>query len=499
MPGKIVIAGGGLGGLSAGAYLCQHGIPITLVEEQPHVGGYAIAFNRDEFVFDVALHAVPAGDTGQPFHNLVSQLGLEKDIQFLRLKEAFLIRLGKYQFQIPNNYKDFFNKLIREFPDESDGLKRLDLYLSQNAPIFFKVVNGDAGLLEISGKFAPKIPRFLKLSNMTTNAFLEQFTKNQKVKALLYQAAVFFGQPMNEFPAINFIIMFYLLFTTGMFTIHGGGQALTDALERKILENGGEIISGKQVVNIWVENNYAKSVELNDGSILSADAVISNINTTILIRKHIGEKYFKSDYLESLNALTPSISIIQLHLGLDCPVTELGIDQHIQVYFPDENVDHSINRQNDSLDIEGFSILAPGITDPNTDTNNERILSIVGGVSANNWLELNPEDYIKMKEKTTASIIEKLDILFTGIKKHIKTVDLATPRTFNRYTQNINGAILGYKILPSMHRTLFKISRFPIKNIFLASAWTSNLGGFMQSVKSGIDAGKKVKTYLNRQ
>ena len=50
MYSDVVIIGGGLGGLSAGTFLSQQGINVTLVEEQPQVGGYAIAFKRDEFI-----------------------------------------------------------------------------------------------------------------------------------------------------------------------------------------------------------------------------------------------------------------------------------------------------------------------------------------------------------------------------------------------------------------------------------------------------------------
>ncbi|MEJ2545735.1 MAG: hypothetical protein P8Y99_16855 [Calditrichaceae bacterium] len=42
------------------------------------------------------------------------------------------------------------------------------------------------------------------------------------------------------------------------------------------------------------------------------------------------------------------------------------------------------------------------------------------------------------------------------------------------------------------------MSRFPIKNIFLAGAWTHRLGGFMQTVKSGIVAAQKSVNYLSK-
>jgi prolycopene isomerase len=148
--------------------------------------------------------------------------------------------------------------------------------------------------------------------------------------------------------------------------------------------------------------------------------------------------------------------------------------------------------------MEGFSIIAPGINFPDSNSNIRRTLSIVGGVSGEQWTDLKAIEYKNLKKQTVNQILEILEIHIPGIKKHIKTIDLATPHTFHRYTQNPNGAILGFKTECGNHRKLLKINRFPIRNIFLASAWTNRLGGFMQTIKSGILAAQKSIDYLNR-
>lgn len=493
----ILIIGGGLGGLSAGAYLAEKDMRFTLIEEQPNVGGYAVDFKRDEFIFDVALHAVPAGLPGQPFHNLIKTLGLEDKITFLKLANAFHLQLGDFKFLIPNDFNLFFNKLSNEFPNEKTGIETLKKDISKYAPIYFNVVENNSSKLEIVTQFVPKVPSFLKHSNISTDVYLNKFVKDQKLKSILYQAAVFFGVPMKNFPAINFMIMFYLLFTTCMFTIKGGGQALTDELKNKIREKGSKIITGKKVNKIVIEKNCASFVKTIDGAEYRAEALISNINTPVLVHELIGDEHFHSTYIASINQLNPSLSILQMHLGLDCSVADIGISNHINTIFPNENIDDIMSKQNNSQMIEGFSILAPGITDPRSETNNERILSIVGGVSGSKWLELDGNRYNMAKEECINQIISLLGEKYPKIKSHIKTVDLATPHTFKRYTNNPNGAILGFNTTPGGHRTLMQVSRFPIKNIFLANAWTSRLGGFMQCIKAGIVAGQKALDFIS--
>jgi phytoene dehydrogenase-like protein len=496
MPPDVIVCGGGLGGLSAAAYLLQQGVKVTLIEAQPRVGGYAIAFKRDDFIFDVALHAIPAGQPGQPFHQLISELGLSDKVRFLKLKEAFRVKLGTFEFIIPNDFEDFFVELIRHFPADAEGLVRLRNDLLKYASLYFQTMENNPGLWHITSRFIPRIPTFLKHTRISTRVYLDQFVSDPTCKAILYQAAVFFGIPMKQFPAINFLIMFYLLFTTGMHTIQGGGQALTDALLEKITQKGGEVITGRPVDRIILNKNKAVAVRLRDGSERAAAAFVSNINTPYLAQHLIGESNLPMTYVKALRQLRPSLSILQMHLGLDCRVQDLGITRHISIIFPDEDMDRAMEKQNSSTQLEGFSILAPGINDPRPQAQNERVLSVVGGVSADAWLNLNEDKYRQLKQQSSEHILAMIEREYPGIKKHIRTIDLATPHTFRRYTENPNGAILGFDTSVGMHRTIMKISRFPIKNVFLANAWTSKLGGFMQCMKAGMSAGERVLKYL---
>lgn len=494
----VIIIGGGLGGLSAGTYLSRQGIDVILVEEQAQTGGYAIAYKKDAFVFDVALHAIPACAPGQPFFDLLSELDVIQNITFIKLKNAFNVNLGSYNFVIPNSYGDFFDKLHKAFPDERTGLNQLKTYLDKYAPLYFDVVEGRSDKLHIVTQFIPKIPDFIKMSQLSTEAFLSKYIRNERLKALLYQAAVFLGEPMSQFPAVNFIIMFYLLFKSGMYTIQNGGQALTNVLENKMLEHKAKIITNMSVKSIQIKNKTACGVSLSDGREIKAGVVLSNLNTPELVNRLIQPGVLPEAYLKTINTLKCSLSILQLHLGLNCSVEQIGIRHYLNIFFPDDNIDSTIKKQNSSAMIEGYSVLAPGINYTDKTSNAHNILSIVGGVSAKSWIGLNKSNYRNLKQQAVEQILNKIEKLLPEIREHIKTIDLATPHTFNRYTQNPGGAILGFKAEPGKHRSLLKISRFPIRNIYLAGAWTNRLGGFMQSIKAGIVAAQNAINYMNK-
>jgi len=492
MSKDVVIIGGGLGGLSAGVILAQAGHRVVILEQQQRVGGYAVAFRRGRFIFDLALHVVPAGAPGELFYNLISELGLENDVSFIRLKDGFRVYLGDYVFQIPNDFQAFFASLSKEFPSERRGIELFQKDLLRYAPIYSDVLNGQANFYQVISAFVPKIPVFLKHTRISTEDYLSRFFSNRRLKALLYQAAVFFGIPMKEFPAINFILMFYLLYSTGMFTIHGGGQALTQSLENRLQALGATVLKGRRVDKVIVEKKRAVAVCTSDGTEYPAGAVISNVNTPVLVKKLVGKSHFPSTYLATINTLKPSLSVVQMHIGLDCDVRDIGISNHITMVFPTDDIDACISRQRESQLLQGFSILARGITDPQNTGKNESVVNITGGVSADRWLSLSEDKYKQAKKECTNHILSLLQNIFPKVDSHCDTIDLATPRTFNHFTGNPAGAIMGFDCSLGMHRSIRQVSRLPIKNLYLASAWTKKLGGFLPSMTAGVEAARKV-------
>ncbi len=491
MSKTVVVVGGGLGGLAAALALVRKGYPVTLFEAQPRPGGYAIAFKRDDYIFDLALHALPGA-----FQRVIAELGLKDAIRLIRLKTAFKVHLADFSFQMANDPDALFTELCKTFPAEINNLTDFRDDLLKHIPRYFPVLDGKAGAGEIIRHFIPRIPHFLKHTKISTREYLNRFFSDPKLIAILYQPAVFFGIPMGKFPAINFMMMFYLLMFGGMHTIAGGGQALTDALIDKLRQSGARIFCNAAVDKIIVEKKKATAVRLSDGQLYEAAAVISNVNTPLLAERLIGAEAIPKNYLRNLRRLRPALSVLHLHLGLDCDAREIGIDNHITLFFPDTDIDTHLSGQRRSPELAAFSVLAPGLNDPDKNRNNERIISVLGGVSPEYWLGLPESAYRKAKDKSITQIINRLAAYYPKLPGHIITRDLATPHTFKRYTANPDGAILGFDCSLGNQRTIMKISRLPFKNIFLANAWTGKLGGFMPAINAGLKAAAQVEKRL---
>ena len=58
----VIVVGGGLGGLTAGAKLAKEGRKVLLIEQHDRPGGCATTFKRRDFIMEVGLHEMDGLD-----------------------------------------------------------------------------------------------------------------------------------------------------------------------------------------------------------------------------------------------------------------------------------------------------------------------------------------------------------------------------------------------------------------------------------------------------
>jgi phytoene dehydrogenase-like protein len=112
---------------------------------------------------------------------------------------------------------------------------------------------------------------------------------------------------------------------------------------------------------------------------------------------------------------------------------------------------------------------------------------------AKDWEHLSKADYKKKKDEVTAVLINRLEKLLPGIKKHIEYSELGTAKTVERYTLNPGGACYGFAQTPKQAGANRFGQRSPVKNLHIASAWGFPGGGFTGAIISGYLASLRVK------
>jgi phytoene dehydrogenase-like protein len=483
MSGKsVVVIGAGLGGLAAAVSCAQNNCRVTILEKQPRPGGYSVSFVRKGYTFDVALHAVPAGGPGGYFRGLLEGLGIGGDVAFMKYSRPYRIQVGDRRLDVPMEIDAFFDACNGYFPNEKVGLARFRAYLSRHAPVYSNLLLGIGDRPAAIARFIPKIPSFLGLTTQSTEAFLSGFFRDPLLKAFVFQPAVFLALPMKRLPAINFIMMFSLLVGSGMYTIAGGGQALTDAFVKRFAGLGGELRCGEEAASIEMKNGRAVAVVTTAGNRYPADAVIANVNINRLVGGLVDKRFFPRTFQSHLSALRPSMPILQLHAGLDCSCETLGLDCNITVGFKNSGLDVLIEKQDNAVYPELISLVVPDLSKPRP------VASAVCSAGTTPWISLPESQYKEAKAGMIEHLLKRLDVLYPGFSSHCAVVDLSTPRTFHRYTDNPGGAIVGFDCSIGMHSPMRAISRLPVKNIHCANSWTDLFGGYMQTIKCGIRA-----------
>jgi all-trans-retinol 13,14-reductase len=482
----VVVVGSGLGGLTAAVALAQQGARVTVLEKQPRPGGYATSFSRKGYTFDVALHALPAGGPGELFERLVADLGLSGDVSFVKLDRPARMRLGASSYDIPMGYDAIFDACERYFPSERRGIAAFRSFVLRRGPAYADVLMTDRVRPGGIARFLPAIPEFLHLTSISADALLSRFVRNPACKAFLYQPAVFLALPMKGLPAINFFMMFSLLAGTGMYTIAGGGQALTNALVKRLKTLGGEIVTNEEALSIEIQSGRAVAAVTSAGRRLEADAFVANVNTNSLVESLVGRRFFPRAFLSHLSRLKPGMAVVQLHAGLSRSCADLGLDRTVTVAFPGPDIDAFIERQNALALPEIVSLVA-------TDLSAARpAISAVCSAGSTNWMVLPEKQYTDTKAAVTAHILARLDEICPGLSSCCAVTDLATPRTFHSYTASPGGSIVGYDCSLGTHSHMRAISRLPIPNLHLANSWTDMFGGFMPAMRCGMRAARRI-------
>ena len=249
----VVVIGAGLGGLCAAAYLSKLGVPVTVVEQHMIPGGYATAFDRGDFTFDVSLHYISINNNTTAV--ILKELGILEKLQLVSHTEQ-------------RTPEALVETLTKQFPSERDGIRSFVNEMTDIAEEAFS-------LFQKKGK-SKKIPKMFSVRDKTLADLLNDYVKDPKLKDLLAFQWGSFGLPPSKLSAFYYAVATGGTLRNGRCYIRPRSQALSNAFAETIEYNGGKIIYGTTVQKIRVKGGAVQSVELQGGKVVPAVAVVSN-------------------------------------------------------------------------------------------------------------------------------------------------------------------------------------------------------------------------------
>lgn len=452
----MVVAGGGLGGLTAANILGAAGHRVLLAEQHFQLGGLATWFRRKGHVFDVALHGFPVG-MKKTLRKYWSKEMAERVIQVKS------VRYENPQFSVDTDFTetDFTNLLVERFGQPRE---LVESFYSELAGMNFY----DERILDNRGLFEKYFPG-----------------RNDIVRLLMEPITYANGSTLDE-PAITYGIVFSNFMSKGVYTFLGGTDMMIGMMEQELLRNGVDIIRGARVERVTVKDGKVGGVRIN-GRQLDCQAVISNGNLLKTVHEWVGDNFFSPDFLDKVGTVRLNNSSCQVYMGLKPGegfdyLGDLLFTSTCPVFDPTAILSREVSSRT-------YSIYYPDIRPGGND------YTVVASMNAayKDWAGLDAESYEAAKRLMIADTLEHLDAYIPGIADKLDYVEAATPLTFERYTLHGGGASFGTKF--EGLEVSMELPR-QIGGLFHAGSVGIIMSGWLGAANYGVIVANKADEYL---
>jgi phytoene dehydrogenase-like protein len=466
MAKTVKIIGAGIAGLSAASYLQRNGYDTEIFELYSLPGGLCTAWKKKDYTFDGCIHWLVGSSPSNSLYHSWNEILDMKSLTFVEMD--FFCRIDDEHGNSLTLYSDADQlgaELKRHSPKHSDIIDELVNGIKTFA------INDDRDAKVKEQKAAV----FTKFVATTT----EQFARKLESPFLEFALTAFLGKgPMIGLPRL-------------LSTFHqksagypiGGSLKFAQAIEKRYLELGGQIKYNSRVVKILTKNDKACGLKLENGQEVESDLVISAADGYHTIFKLLEGKYLndtiKGFYAEKNPTLKPNPSWVQISLGIKRSFEKEPHELYFKGKYP-LTIDSKSTFEMANTRIYKF--------DPTLAPKGHTV--VIGVYTTSNyqyWEDLrrdNREKYEQEKNRVANEYISLLDSKLGNVKDHVKVIDVATPATAIRYTNNWQGSLMGWgwgtRVPVWTQRELPNLGNF-----YMTGQWVTPAGGLPSVLMDG--------------
>lgn len=492
-----IIVGAGAGGLTSALLLAKEGKNVLLLERQLQPGGVGTSFKRKGFSFESAIHCIDGFWQDSELRKFFQEMDILRRIELIEIKNSYRTIYPEHNFVQGAEVDNYKVSLKKEFPQESKNIDNFFKTVEKFYKEFQIFSNSDypSWIMFLVAIF--RCPIIIRYANSTAAELLDQYFKDDKLKGVLSDIWRLMGLPPKQLSAIYFLVVFYDYHYKPVHFVKGGFTNLFKAIVDRIKELGSEVKFNTTVKNIIVENDKVKCVITDKGEEFKAKVVISNANYYNTFNCLIGADKFKSAYLNKWHGLDKSISAFQIYVGLKVPTQQLGIKDFMvcinHTYSKEEDFDWSAKGDYHNC---GLGLVNPSLIDSTLIPEGKGNLGALIIEYYKNWQDLSPQEYQSKKDQVANILVDRLDKQFPGFKENIELLEVATPKTIERYASIPGGSIYGFSQTVKQAGINREGPKTKIKGLFLAGAWTIPGGGVYPCFISGIQTAELVLKFL---
>jgi len=494
---EAIVIGAGLGGISAATYLAKRGLKVLLLERHNVPGGYATSFVRGRFEFEVALHELSGLGSKErpgPLYRYLDRLGVAEKVEFVSAPEVYRSIFPDLDVTLPSNWEGYEQVLCETFPEDAKGIRTL-LRTVRDLDRQMERFNH----LAITGKLPPAkelagLPldagKLIRYAMTPWGEVLQRYVKSQRARAVISQLWGYAGMPPSRMAFAYYSVMLASYLTNKPAHVQGRSQALSNAFIKTFEELGGEVRFQCAARKITTENGRVTGVVTEFGEEFRTGLVLSNADPVTTCRSLIGEENVPAKFWRRLRSTTIGPSSFNVYLGLAEPPDKFGLINH-EVFINQDDDCEAHYRGMSTFDppaefcVTTYNTLMPEISPPGT---TEVVLTYL--MYGEPWYSVAPRQYVETKNRLAASMFERTEKYFPGLRRAAEVVEISTPITNMRYAGTMGGSIYGFDQNIS-ESTVFRLPHWgPLKGLFFLGSWTMPGAGFEPAMMTGRIAGE---------
>lgn len=435
---KIVVIGGGLGGLFTGALLSKEGCRVVVLEKNAQIGGGLQTFYRRGIGFETGMHLLGGIRKGGSIYKMCNYLGIIDKIHLRDVDHDCMDQItylsDRKTYQIPEGKEAFIVYFQQEFPEEANAIRAYveALYGIVDEIDFFFLRSGDAHIYSHREEFMWPADRFIA-----------HYIQNQKLRDLLaYMNPMYGGYEGHSPTYIHALIN--VLYINGTSRFVGDSQQMAEALKTVIEENGGQVIGGDPVVRFDIEDRMLKAVHTQKGKLYVADKYIAAIHPAALL-KLTDSKAFPKAYRNRINEATNSYSSFSVYIVFK-PEAFPYIN-HTCYYQEDYGMTWHYDKYDSKTFPRGFMYMTPCEEDQRGYASKMIINAIMPYSVCEKWADTTTgrrsKEYEEWKREHIEKILDKMDLLYPRFRDKCDRVYASSPLTIRDFYNEPEGALYG--------------------------------------------------------
>lgn len=487
MEKKIVIIGGGISGLTAGIYAQKAGFESVIYEKHTIAGGQCTGWNRKGCFIDGCLDWLTGSASGSDLNGVWRETGaLGDDVKILQMDNFGVYGYDGVKITLWQDLDRTEKELSELSPEDEDLIRRFiaDCKTAQSMAMPAKMPMDMLPFKELMamGKDMAGMGRLMStLSKLTCKEYAAQY-KHPAIRKV-------FETCMPDGYSFYSFIFSYAIFCSGSGGLpEGGSVKFVERMVKRYKDLGGKLITGASAKEFIIDKKQVKGILMDDDSTVKGDYYISSCDVKhtfdVLLKGKYHDAEFEKRFNDPETYSAPTSAMVSF-----CIDADMSAYPH-KIFFETEPLTVGVTTF-DSLGVKHFCY------EPSFAPEGKSVATVILSQSDNDYevwekLRENPAVYKAEKERISAEVAKRIEAHFPELAGKLECIDVATPITYNRYTNAYHGAWMSFMMTPKskmmMHKGLVK----EIDNLLLSGMWLQPPGGTPVAAVTGKFAVQRI-------